>query len=70
MNPVADGHGTEAEDVVWMRLGESTAEFSQSCDEAGLTIRAFPGEGVRVTIGERAANDRFIELASALIPPS
>lgn len=52
---------------VWLRLGEQTAEFSRCCDDAGLTIRAFPGEGVRVTIGEEAANDRFIELAAALL---
>jgi histidinol-phosphate aminotransferase len=29
----------------------------------GLAVRAFPGEGVRVTIGEPAANDRLIEVA-------
>lgn len=52
---------------IWLRLGGRTAEFSRCCDEAGLTIRAFPGEGVRVTIGEPAANDRFIELAATLI---
>lgn len=51
---------------VWLRLGARTAEFSQCCDDAGLTIRAFPGEGVRVTICEREANDRFIELAATL----
>jgi len=48
---------------VWMRLNEKTVDFAALCEAEGVTIRPFPGEGVRVTIAEPAASDRFIALA-------
>ncbi len=53
---------TEA-NFVWLRLGPETVNFADACGAAGLSVRPFAGEGVRVSIGERAANDRFIEVA-------
>jgi histidinol-phosphate aminotransferase len=53
---------TEA-NFVWLRLGPETINFADACGEAGLSVRPFAGEGVRVSIGERAANDRFIQVA-------
>ncbi|MFJ2476317.1 aminotransferase class I/II-fold pyridoxal phosphate-dependent enzyme, partial [Streptomyces sp. NPDC087659] len=50
---------------VWLRLGERTAEFAAACEEAGVVVRPFPGEGVRVTIGESEANDIFLHAADA-----
>ena len=55
---------TEA-NFVWLRLGASTADFADACDQAGISIRPFAGEGVRATIGETAANDAFLEVASS-----
>ena len=52
---------------IWLHLGEQTVAFAEHCEAAGLTVRAFPGEGVRVTVGETAANDRFLELAPAFL---
>ncbi|MET8012437.1 histidinol-phosphate transaminase [Streptomyces sp. NPDC005271] len=48
---------------VWLRLGERTADFAAECETAGVVVRPFPGEGVRVTVGEREANDIFLEVA-------
>jgi len=59
---------TEA-NFVWLRLGPDTTNFADACGEAGLSVRPFPGEGVRVSIGERAANDRFIEVARDYLRP-
>jgi histidinol-phosphate aminotransferase len=53
---------TEA-NFVWLRLGEQTIDFADACDRAGLSVRPFAGEGVRVSVGEKAANDLFIEVA-------
>ncbi|NBM15522.1 histidinol-phosphate transaminase [Streptomyces sp. GC420] len=50
---------------VWMRLGDRTADFAAACEEAGVVIRPFSGEGVRVTIGECEANDIFLHTAEA-----
>ncbi|MFI1103313.1 histidinol-phosphate transaminase [Streptomyces melanogenes] len=48
---------------VWLRLGERTVEFAQACEAAGVVVRPFAGEGVRVTIGETEANDLFLKVA-------
>lgn len=50
---------------VWLPLGERAAEFSAAAQAQALSVRAFAGEGVRVTIGEVEANDRFLEVARA-----
>ncbi|MEU8654316.1 histidinol-phosphate transaminase [Streptomyces sp. NPDC048737] len=50
---------------VWLRLGERTAAFASACEQAGVVIRPFVGEGVRVTIGETEANDIFLKAAEA-----
>ncbi|MFI6682910.1 histidinol-phosphate transaminase [Streptomyces sp. NPDC050485] len=48
---------------VWLRLGERTVDFAATCEEAGVVVRPFAGEGVRVTIGESEANDLFLKVA-------
>ncbi|MBQ0864358.1 histidinol-phosphate transaminase [Streptomyces smyrnaeus] len=50
---------------VWLRLGERTSAFAERAEEAGVTLRPFAGEGVRVTVGETAANDIFLQVAAA-----
>jgi histidinol-phosphate aminotransferase len=48
---------------LWLRLGERTVDFAATCEQAGVVVRPFPGEGVRVTIGEAEANDIFVKVA-------
>ena len=50
---------------LWLRLGEATSSFAAACDDAGVSVRPFPGEGVRVSIGEPEANVRLIATAAA-----
>ena len=38
---------------VWFALGDRTADFAARAEAAGIMVRPFQGEGVRVTIGER-----------------
>ncbi|EXF25419.1 aminotransferase [Nesterenkonia sp. AN1] len=47
---------------VWLPLKEQTTAFAEAAGLQALAVRGFNGEGVRVTIGEVEANDRFIEL--------
>lgn len=54
---------TEA-NFVWLRLGERTSRFAAACEEAGVIVRPFAGEGVRVTVGEPEANDLFLSVAA------
>ena len=53
--------GTYA-NFVWLPLGERTGEFVDLMNRNALSVRAFGSEGVRVSIGEVEANDRFLSL--------
>jgi histidinol-phosphate aminotransferase len=46
----------------WLRLGERSAEFAAACEAAGVTVRPYAPDGVRVTIGETEANDRVLDV--------
>lgn len=54
---------TEA-NFVWLPLGDDTTAFAEACDAAGLSVRPFAGEGVRITVGDAGANARLLEVAS------
>jgi histidinol-phosphate aminotransferase len=51
---------------VWFPLGDRTQELVDAAGEAGIMVRPFAGEGVRVTIGETEANDRLLGIAARL----
>jgi histidinol-phosphate aminotransferase len=50
---------------IWMPLGEASVEFADSCHQAGVSVRPFAPDGVRVTIGDPEANDAFLAAAQA-----
>lgn len=50
---------------VWLPLGERTAEFNEHCLDHKVVVRAFLGDGARVTIGEPFENDAFLAAAAA-----
>jgi histidinol-phosphate aminotransferase len=50
---------------VWLRLGERTADFAAAAERAGVTVRPFAGEGVRITVAETEANDLLLRTAEA-----
>lgn len=52
---------------VWFEVGDSAQAMADSFAEAGLAVRAFGGEGVRVTIGDPAANDVLVDVAASLV---
>jgi histidinol-phosphate aminotransferase len=58
---------TSEANFVWLRLGQRTAEFAAACEEAGVVVRPFAGEGARVSIGEPEANDIFLRIAKAFV---
>ncbi len=53
---------------VWLPLAGRTPEFVAAAEEAGITVRPFAGEGVRISIGEPAANDVFLAVTGAFGP--
>ncbi|GFG74044.1 histidinol-phosphate transaminase [Mycobacterium botniense] len=52
---------------VWLPLAERTADFVSQAADAGLVLRPFGADGVRVTIGAPEENDAFLRFAGQWI---
>lgn len=50
---------------VWLPLDEQAAAFAEHCMDHKVVVRAFAGDGVRVTVGDRDEDDLFLAAASA-----
>ncbi|WP_440712927.1 histidinol-phosphate transaminase [Gordonia sp. FQ] len=48
---------------VWLDLGDEAAPFAEAATRAGVIVRPFAGEGVRVTVTVPAENDVFLDFA-------
>jgi histidinol-phosphate aminotransferase len=60
--------GWQIEDMqanfIWLPFAQGPAEAQAACEAVGLAVRPFP-EGLRITLGEPAANDLLIEALSS-----
>ncbi|MGC9668155.1 histidinol-phosphate transaminase [Planosporangium sp. 12N6] len=52
---------------VWLPLGDRAVDFSAACERAGVIVRPFAGDGVRVTVGTPEENDTFLAAAEAAL---
>jgi histidinol-phosphate aminotransferase len=52
---------------VWFGVGERAADFAEAADDAGIMVRPFAGDGVRVSIAERPANDVLLDVAKRFL---
>ncbi|MGH3796503.1 MAG: histidinol-phosphate transaminase [Pseudonocardiaceae bacterium] len=59
--------GSQA-NFVWLPLGERTAAFNEHCLEHKVVVRAFPGDGARVTVGDHGENEAFLAAARSFVP--
>jgi histidinol-phosphate aminotransferase len=50
---------------VWLPLGERAVAFGEASAEAGVLVRPYGADGVRVTIGDPHENDQFLAFAAA-----
>ncbi|TQM29388.1 histidinol-phosphate transaminase [Nocardia bhagyanarayanae] len=49
---------------VWLPLGARSAEFGEASAEAGVLVRPYGADGVRVTVGDSHENDQFLGFAT------
>ncbi|WP_378735865.1 histidinol-phosphate transaminase [Nocardia brasiliensis] len=49
---------------LWLPLGERSAEFGEASAEAGVLVRLYGTDGVRVTTGDPHENDLFLSFAT------
>lgn len=52
---------------VWLPLGDRALDFAAAAGEAGLSVRPFAGDGVRVSIGETEGNTRLLEVTARFL---
>ena len=58
---------TSQANFVWLPLGDKSAAFGAACEQRGVIVRPFQGDGVRVTIGTPTENDAFLAAAEAAL---
>ncbi|SCL27888.1 histidinol-phosphate transaminase [Micromonospora inyonensis] len=50
---------------LWLPVGDRAEALAAHCRRHGVLVRAFPGAGVRVSVGTPAENDAFLRLVRA-----
>lgn len=55
---------------VWLGLGDATGAVAEECERRGVGLRAFPGVGIRATIGTPEENDRMLDALTAAVEVS
>ncbi|MFW0772279.1 histidinol-phosphate transaminase [Paenarthrobacter nitroguajacolicus] len=48
---------------VWLRTGEATQELEEIFTKAGVIVRAYPSDGIRISIGTAEANKKALQTA-------
>jgi len=64
--PVPEAHGN----FVWLPTGEATMAVAERLFDAGLVTRAFPPEGIRISIGEPESVGTLLRILDELVPGS
>jgi len=49
-----------------LSTGVNTMHYATELEKRGVVVRPFDGEGIRVTIGSAAENDRFLAAITEL----
>ena len=52
---------------VWLPTGEQTAAIADELFEAGLVVRAFPPDGIRISIGEHEAVEKLLRITEKIV---
>jgi histidinol-phosphate aminotransferase len=52
---------------VWLPAGAETLTVAQAFEDAGLIVRPFPGDGIRISVGEEEAVDKVLRIAASVV---
>lgn len=52
---------------VWLGTGEATADAAAAFEAGGLVVRAFAGDGVRISIGEEESVEQILRIAASVV---
>ncbi len=59
--PAAQGN------FVWLPTGAQTLEVAAAFEQAGLVVRPFAGDGVRISVGEAESVERILRIAASVV---
>lgn len=60
--PAAQGN------FAWLPAGDRALDVATAFEEAGLIVRPFAGDGIRISVGEEESLDRIVEVAASVAP--
>jgi histidinol-phosphate aminotransferase len=52
---------------VWLPTGDGTSRIAEALGAAGLVVRAFPPEGIRVSIGEEESVSTLLRICGEVV---
>jgi histidinol-phosphate aminotransferase len=52
---------------VWLPTGDDTLTIAAAFESAGLIVRPFAGDGIRISVGEAEAVDKVLRIAASVI---
>ena len=52
---------------VWLAAGEHSSTFAEAFDDAGLIVRPFAGDGVRISVGEEESVEKVLRIAASVV---
>ncbi|MCP2638253.1 histidinol-phosphate transaminase [Microbacterium sp. HD4P20] len=52
---------------VWLPSGAETLEVGAAFDAAGLIVRPFAGDGIRISVGEEESVDKVLRIAASVV---
>ena len=61
--PIPEAQGN----FVWLPTGDRTVEVADRLFEAGVVARAFPDDGIRVSVGEPESVDVLLRVLEELV---
>ena len=59
--PAAQGN------FVWLPAGDETLEIAEAFEAAGLMVRPFAGDGIRISIGEEETVEKVLRIAASVV---
>ncbi|MET0812756.1 MAG: histidinol-phosphate transaminase [Microbacterium sp.] len=52
---------------VWLPAGDETIAIAEAFEAAGLIVRPFAGDGIRISIGEEESVDKVLRIAASVV---
>ena len=52
---------------VWLPAGEASMTIATAFEDAGLIVRPFDGDGIRISVGEEESVEKVLHVAASVV---